>query len=524
LCRVSLSGNSYADFLTGYPFPGSSQGRNRELLTPAYRFNEEDLFIQDDWRARTWLTFNIGMRYDYYSPLSSKPGQMANYNLATGATLVAGENGVSNTADVQRDWTNFSPHLGFAATFARGTVVRGGFGTSYVPPFMGSNGAMRNGPVISGWAVPQGWRLQDGMPLPLTPNSVTNPTGSGTAVRLNYRTPYVEQFNLTVQKELPAKLIGTVSYLGNLGRQQFFPNSGPDLNLPGNGQATRPYAAIDPNLTSLTAYGPYGITNYQGLQATVVRRFSNGLGATVNYTWSHNFDNFDYQPTATALGGVDFVLRQETSVLDVRQRGTVMVNYDLPFGKDRTGLSAVALKGWQTNLIGQVQTSLPFTVTNTSPIAIPSTGVDESTVDVPNEISNPYVAGPVMTNPNPACHSTLSGGGIAPDKIHTKATWFNVCAFATQPLGTWGDEGINTLYGPHFVDFDFSLAKNFSLTERFKLQFTAQAFNVFNHPDFAISQTSFNGASPNAGGLGQAASEANFYVARNLQFALKLTF
>jgi hypothetical protein len=315
-----------------------------------------------------------------------------------------------------------------------------------------------------------------------------------------------------------------VSYLGNLGRQQYFPDDGPDANLPANGQSVRPYAAIDPNLTSLTLYGGYGMTNYQALQATLGRRFSSGLGATVNYTWSHNFDNFDYQPTATPSGGIEFVLRQEGSVLDVRQRATFMLNYELPFARSSTGLTAIAAKGWQANLIGQAQTSLPFTITNVNPIAIPSTGVDQSTVDAPNVISNPYAAGPVMANPNPACHSTISQGGIAPDKIHTRATWFNVCAFAQQPVGTWGNEGLNTLYGPRFVDFDFSLSKNFSLTEGIRLQFTAQAFNVFNHPNFQVAQTSFNGASPNAGGLGQATTEANYYVARNLQFALKLTF
>ena len=520
---VGITGNAYADFMTGIPSPGQSPGRNVELFTPPYRYNEESVFAQDDWRVRTWLTLNLGLRYDYYSPVSSDPGKIATIDAANGRTLVSGENGVSNTAGVGKDWRDINPHLGFAATFGR-TVVRGGFGISYVPPFMGSNGAMRNGPVISGWAVPSGWRLQDGMPLPLVPNSVTNPTGSDDAIRLDYRTPYVEQVNLTIQRQLPAKLIGTVSYLANLGRQQYAPDNALDANLPGNGQSVRPYAAIDPNLTYLGLFGGYSNTNYQGMQATLGRHFSSGLGATVNYTWSHSFDNFPYQPTATPSGGIAFVLVKEGNVLDVRQRATFMLNYRLPFAKNTAGLKAVAAKGWQLNLIGQVQTSLPYTLTNGNAIAIPSTGVDGTTEDVPNEISNPFKAGPVMANPDPACHSTISQGGIAPDRIHTKATWFNVCAFAQQPIGTWGDEGLNSLYGPRFVDFDTSISKNFSLSEGVTLQFSAQAFNQFNHPDWQVTQTSFNGASPNAGGLGQAASEANYYVSRNLQFALKLTF
>jgi Carboxypeptidase regulatory-like domain len=521
---VGSTGNSYADFLTGFPFGPASPGRQRELVVPAYRLNEESLFVQDDWRATTWLTFNMGLRYDYFSPISSKAGQMSNFDPETGQFLVAGENGVSSSAGVHSNWVNFGPRFGFAASLSKSTVLRGGFGISYVPPFMGSVAVMRNAPIISNWTVPTGWRLQDGMPLPLVPNSVTNPVGPATATLKNFRLPYVEQFNLTLQKELPAKLVGAVSYVGELGRRQFFPNNGPDFNSPANGQSVRPYAAVDPLMTGVLEYAAFGMTNYNALQATLERRFVSGFGVVGTYTWAHSFDDFDYQPTATAAGGIDFVLRNETSALDVRQRFTLATNYALPFARNATGLTGIAAKGWQLNLIVQSQTSLPFTLTNGNPIAIPSTGVNGATLDVPNQISDPYKAGAVAANPNPACHATLSEGGIAPDKVHTKATWFNYCAFATQPVGTWGNAGINTLYGPMFTDFDFSFSKDFPVTERVRLQFTGQAFNLFNHPNFQVTQTSFNGAAPNAGGLGQATSEANYYVARNLQFALKLTF
>jgi hypothetical protein len=179
----------------------------------------------------------------------------------------------------------------------------------------------------------------------------------------------------------------------------------------------------------------------------------------------------------------------------------------------------VLLKGWQTNLIVQAQTSLPYAVTNASPLSNPFVGTD-----YPDEISNPFTPGPVAANPLAACHATVAQGGIAPTAVRTPGSWFNICAFAPQAVGTWGDEPVNSLYGPGFVNFDFSLSKSFALTERIRLQFTAQAFNLFNHPEFQVSGTTLNASAPNSGGFGTALAEANFYVPRNMQFALKLTF
>jgi hypothetical protein len=516
---IPTTGDSYADMLTGYPYAPASPGRSRELIIPDYHLNEESAFVQDDWRAKSWLTFNMGLRYDYFSPLSTAAGEMSNFNLATGKLMVAGENGVSNTANVRKDWVNFSPRFGFAATLSKKTVVRGGFGISFVPPFMGSPAAMRNAPIESNWAVPTGWRLQDGMPLPLTPDDPNAPRGGISATAVNFQVPYVEQFNFTVQQELPEKLILSLSYVGALGRKQFFPNNAPDYNEPANGVNMRPYATLDPDVTSISVYGPYSNSSYNALQGNLQRRFSNGLGFLATYTWSHAFDNFIYQPTATSSGGSEFELRKETSALDVRQRFTLATNYELPLARHSTGPTAVLLKGWQTNLIVQAQTSLPYAVTNASPLSNPFVGTD-----YPDEISNPFTPGPVAANPLAACHATVAQGGIAPTAVRTPGSWFNICAFAPQAVGTWGDEPVNSLYGPGFVNFDFSLSKSFALTERIRLQFTAQAFNLFNHPEFQVSGTTLNASAPNSGGFGTALAEANFYVPRNMQFALKLTF
>jgi hypothetical protein len=383
---------------------------------------------------------------------------------------------------------------------------------------MGSHAALRNAPFTSNWTPPPGWRLRDGMPTTLTPDDPMNPRGRQNATGFDFQVPYVQQFNLTLQRELPMQLVASVSYVGSLGRKQFFPDLSPDLNQPAAGQSVRPLSALAPNVTAVQVYGPYSNTSYNALQATVERRFADGLGVLANYTWSHALDNFDYQPTANSNGGIDFVLAKGNSNLDLRHRFTLTANYELPFAKRGKGIAGAVAAGWQVNLIGQWQTSLPFSITNANPVAIPI-GISNGTQDRPDQVGDPWRAGPVIANSDPACHTTISQGGRAPEKIGVREAWFNPCAFAPQKAGTWGNSYRNKFRGPQFVVFDFGLSRNFVLTEKINLQFTGQAFNLFNHVNFALPGNSLGG-----GGFGQIAGPARAYQPRNLQLALKLTF
>jgi hypothetical protein len=186
------------------------------------------------------------------------------------------------------------------------------------------------------------------------------------------------------------------------------------------------------------------------------------------------------------------ILLWADSNLDVRHRFTITANYQLPFASKSTGVVAALAKGWQLNVIGQMQTSVPFSVVNTTDVA--GTGAPGTTPDRPNLVGDPNL----------------------PEDERTIQRYFNVAAFQRQAVGTYGDLSRNTLRGPGLVRFDLSGSKTFELPGNFNLQFTAQAFNIFNHTNFGL---------PN-GQLGNAAigTITTALAPRQMQFALKLSF
>jgi hypothetical protein len=125
---AGAGGNAIASFLLGYP---SQVARSHSLIDPNYHTNEPNAFVQDDWRATSWLTVNLGVRYDVFTPLTEESNQLANFDPATGQILVAGQNGVSPSANIKTDYSNIAPRLGFSATLPSSIVVRGGYGLAY---------------------------------------------------------------------------------------------------------------------------------------------------------------------------------------------------------------------------------------------------------------------------------------------------------------------------------------------------------------------------------------------------------
>ena len=490
---VSGSGNSIASFLLGVP---SQVSRNAQTISPNYRFSEFDVFVQDDWRVRRWLTLNFGVRYDYFSPLSERDNQIANFDYDTGRVIVAGENGVSETVNIRKDFSNFAPRIGFAATLNERTVVRGGYGISFIPPFMGTPGALRNPPFVTLFAGPIGStyigsdKIATALP-PFVPADPNNPSGNIAATGFDGSVPYVHQFNVTVQRELPLGFVGGVSYVGQRGKDQYFPNNGPDFNspLPGNPQtvqARRPYASTVPNATNIGYYGPLAETTYDAMQATLERRFRNSLGATVNYTLGDARDQYDHYMQVDGKP----VLRWGPSNLDIRHRITSTVNFQLPFGKNSTGLVAALVKGWRVDLIGQFQTGNALTVTNNNDV-----DGQGSLPDYPNMVGNPELA---------ANDRTLN-------------RFFDTSAFATQPVGTVGNAERGVIRGPGFSNLDMSFTKSFAMGSAANVELTLQAFNIFNTfnwgtPNTQLGNTQFGRISTQNGNP------------RQMQAAVKLTF
>ncbi len=495
---VAGSGNAMASFLLGLP---SNTLRSKYLVFPGFRILEFAAYFQDDWRVTGWFTLNLGLRYDYFGPFIEVSNRISNVDLQAGRIILAGRDGISRSAGIDSDWNNFAPRIGFAATLTRRTVLRGGYGISFVPVFFGSTSALRNPPFVSLFTIDTtpltpANRLSDGFPLPV-PTDPQNPTGNLSAVARDLRAPYVQQCNLTLQRELVSGLVWNIGYVGALARKQFFaPNR--NLALPGPGpiQPRRPFVSRFPNVSAIGQAGSWGNGNYHALQTSLEYRFKSGLNFLSNYTWSHLIDDYPVIGGGK-LGQGPFPqlvnnrrLERGNSDIDIRQRWTLMVNYELPFGKHLSGAAGVFAKGWQVNAIAVLQSGPPFTVQNGAPRANTGGG------DRPNQIAV----------------AALSSSE------RSVARWFNTSAFVAQPLFQIGNEGRNTLYAPGLRTLDFSVFKEFELMERARLQFRAESFNVTNHPNLGIPGNALGTAT-----LGVISDTGNA-LPRNIQFALKLLF
>lgn len=482
---ISGSGNAAASFLLGYP---ASTTRSKYLVSPGLRNWEMGAYVQDDWRVSRWLTLNLGFRYDYYGPNSEVADRISNIDLTTGTIIIAGQNGVSSSAGVKPDYLDFSPRFGFAATIAKGTVLRGGYGISFVPNMIASSMALRNPPFVSLFTInatpltPVN-SLSDGLPLPVS-TSATNPTGSLNGVAFTGANPYVEQYNLTLQRELPLGLVATVAYVGALGRRQYIFNGAVNVDLAPPGPGTilprTPYYSVFPNVSSIAIAAPWYNTDYQGLQATLEHRFQSGLSLLATYTWSHSLDD---EPSILNNPTTEY----GNSYLDLRQRFTLLADYAMPFAKSAKGPAAILAKGWGIQGVVVSTTGIPFDITNAA--ALSNTGGS----DRPNVVGNPTTG-----------------------FTQSIYEWFNTAAFASQPLYTYGDLGRNVLHAPGRKSLDLAIHREFVPKEQLHLQFRAEAFNITNTPPFSAPSGSFGSATfgvISAAGLG-----------RNVQLALKLLF
>jgi hypothetical protein len=496
-------GDAVASLLVGYP---SSTSRSKTLYWPDLRSTEFGFFIQDDWRVNRKLTLNLGLRYDIITPLIEAHGRGCNLALSASVAKVACFNGANSDATtksggVSIPFNDFSPRVGFAATLTPRTVLRGGFGISYFPPVAGNSQGMRNGNFVSTLnftTTPStvANRLSAGLPAPM-PDDPLNPAGTLNVFSMQNRMPYVQQFNLTFQRELISGLVWNVSYVGTLSRKLAMVLE-IDQALPGPGavQPRRAYYNLLPGVSSIQEMYTAGTANYHSLQTSVEHRYKNGLNLIANYTWGHLIDDHPCRggcKSGSSAGPFPVMssnrrLERGNSDIDLRHRVGLMVSYELPFGRTSHGVSGTLIKGWQLNGVAVLQSGQTFSIQNASSRANTGGG------DRPNLVGDPY------------------GTPQTPNR------WFNTSAFGPQALFTIGNVGRNTMYGPSMKNLDFSAFKDFQVREHTTLQFRAEFFNVLNHPNFGLPGNSLGNAN-----FGVISGTGN-YLPRNIQLALKLLF
>jgi hypothetical protein len=535
--------------------------RSNDLVTPHYREWEPDVFIQDDFRAASNLTLNIGLRYEVLTPFTEINNALTNFDPVKGVLLVAGQNGVNKYAGLNPTYSNFGPRFGFAYTPRPNLVLRGGYGMSYFQGNYTSNGSEKSQPFVSDYQCNNGscpvnpatgiapTRFAQGLPAP-TASSATDPSGSVNGVlNAGFRTSYLEQFNLGVERSFGVNVL-EITYVGELGRHLAQITN--DQNVPAlisntalealarqQGTTTaaafnslRPYQATLPNATQVSQFTSTGASNYQALQISLTRRAAAGLTIGANYTWAHSLDNVlgysnEVNDGYGAVPGKLSTIEYGNSDLDLRNRLNFTANYELPFGKNLKGLAGLAGKGWQANTLLRWSSGLPFTV-------LQNNGVVSTTFGSTGN-----------SRPNQNGKANKSGFDLN--------EFFDTSAFQPQTSGTLGSESRNSLYGPHFRQVDLSIFKTFPVYKTSTLEFRIEAFNIVNTTNFAnpnntLSVTPNTLTVPNYAGSGQTSdgngnitqpgnhysiqsssfgqitSASANYVPRQIQFALKYQF
>lgn len=505
--------NAFASFLLGLP---DQIGRAIFTTTPTNRSTHLFFFGQDTWQASKKLTFNLGMRYEIYTPITSRlPAGQGNYDPETNNLLVAGVGDVSLSAGIKTDYNNFAPRVGFAYRFGDKdrNVLRGGFGISYFTARFGFTGGTLSTsfPVIADQTIGAAGDFRDAgsitnipafTPVPIPSNGVINPAPNiGLfAIPFENNLPTVLSYNLTAQREVMPGLSVEIGYVGNRGYNQPF-NRALMVSQPGAGLAGVPLNQKF-GRTATTTLRAYGVDSfYNALQASVEKRLSRNLAFTAAYTWSRSID---YTSNNGGLGN-PLILEFNKAVSDFDRTHSFTLSHtvELPFGRGQKylnkGPAAVVLGGWQANGIFQAFSGRPFSVSMSNA----QLNGGPNNAQRPDQLRYPSISG-------------LVGPG---------AKWFDVTAFATPTPNRYGTAGRNTLRGPKLVNYDFSVFKQFQITENKRIEFRTEFYNLTNTPHF--NQPASNFSTPASFGSITSTIGANGVAGggeREVQFALRFLF
>jgi hypothetical protein len=461
------TGNPFGDFLLGLP-----SSYTQTSPTVAYNRNWiSNFFVQDDYRVLPNLTLNLGLRYEYGTPIYEKYNRLDNYEIATGTLVQASS---SNRSLVNPDLLNFAPRIGLAWTAMPKIVIRSAYGIFYQHTFrQGRENLLAENPPFlhdltrsQSPGVPPFVTLDAGPPA----NFFATALPTDQAVRgndPNLKSGGVQQWNLTTQYALAKDWVFEVGYVGNKGTHlsRFW-----NANQPSVAGPSGTLAARRPN----TGFGDVeymdsgGNSFYNALQTRLEKRFSNGLTLLHSFTYSRGLDNVgawnDPNGSLYPQDAYNFANEKALAENIVKFNSVASWVYELPFGRGRKMMASAPrvvdalLGGWQTNGIWNWRTGLPLTI-----------------------------ASPACTNCQMGGDRSIRGNlvpGISPSVSDPSALeWFNPAAFALQTT-PYGTVGRDTVWGPGVQQWDLGFAKRFSLSEQRYFQFRGELFNAFNNVNY----------------------------------------
>ncbi|MFN0084932.1 MAG: carboxypeptidase regulatory-like domain-containing protein [Blastocatellia bacterium] len=498
--------NYIDDFGGAGPGGGSA---NRDFGSPRYypELFRQAYFFQDRWRASDSLTLTLGGRYENFgNPINSI--RTAAYTGLFNVDPVTLQGPYSQPSQVANDNNNWAPTIGLAYTPAfrngvlgrflgnRKSVIRGGYQIGYDSFFnnIASNAATSSPNVVSTQVVssvsaanPRGLANLSAQ-LPATARPLT-PFDGQTLADPNLVNPYFQRWSLGVQRELPGQLMLDASYVGSKGTKLFM-NEDRNPLVPVSIQVTPagytgPRSGRLDNLQGVrTVRSNSGSSSYHAGQLLISRRFGKGIALTGGYTYSKLIDNNSEVFASTGLSNsslsiIPLVLGGErndraVSLFDRTHRAVFTYVYDLPFMRDQQGVLGRIVGGWQLSGITTFETGVPFTVTN---------GLDANGVGGNNDRPdfNPFGQKGVRAVPSAASPTGYINPDAANAPIDPQTARFIGLAAGAGRTGTLGR---NTERTRGLNNFDFNVRKQFRLTERMGLQFRAEFFNLFNHPQF----------------------------------------
>jgi hypothetical protein len=503
---VANTGFDFADFLLGLP-----QTTSVQFGVPSNYFRSwvYDGFIQDDWRATAHLTILYGLRYEYFAPFTEKYGHLSDLTFGPGFSspaVVTGQNSGSLPRSLLRgDDHNFAPRIGLAYRpwSKHSLVLRTGYGLFYdgsiysplytnmasQPPFAQASTLVTTPKEVL--------TLENGFPQ-LGPNILSN----NYALDPNFRTPYAQTWNFSIEDEFVRNVILSLGYVGTKGTKLdllLAPNQSP----PGAPITTGSQTALQ-NALAFTYETSGAASIYQGLQVGLRRQFHGGFSMSGQYVFSKSIDD------AASVGGagrtvaqnyLDLRAERGLSSFDVRNKLLINHTYQLPFGEQRHWLNKGGTMGrafgnWQLSGITTIQSGTPYTA---------------------------QILGNLSNRAGTAAISNLRADATGlpvefPRSERTTLDFFNTAAFSLPAAGEYGDAGRDTIPGPGTVNFNMSLDKlvTFSRERGIRGDFRITSNNIFNTPKFGGLSTVVNGE-----GFGRVTSVG---AMRSIVFSLRLRF